>query len=61
MLEYKRNESDESDVIYEASSGEYFVIGLDKVTSAGKAVRLDWGLVGGGLATASLFMIWDLR
>ncbi|KAF5694882.1 hypothetical protein FDENT_1011 [Fusarium denticulatum] len=52
-----RNESDESDVIYEASSRKYFVIGLDKVTNAGKAVGLDWGLVGSGVAAASLFMI----
>lgn len=47
-------------MIYEASSGEYAVVGFDKVTNLGNAVRLDWILVGGGLAAASLFMIRDL-
>ncbi|KAF5699682.1 hypothetical protein FMUND_14643 [Fusarium mundagurra] len=52
-----RDESDESDVIYGASSEKYAAAGLDRVKNAGKAVRLDWRYVGGGLAVASLFMI----
>ncbi|KAI3576659.1 hypothetical protein IWW34DRAFT_746713 [Fusarium oxysporum f. sp. albedinis] len=52
-----RNESDESDVVYEASSGKYAVVGLDKVTNAGKAVGLEWGVLTCGLATLSFFLI----
>ncbi|EWY83031.1 hypothetical protein FOYG_15106 [Fusarium oxysporum NRRL 32931] len=52
-----RNESDKSDMVYEASSGKYAVVGLDKVTNAGKAVGLEWGVLACGLAAASFFMI----
>ncbi|KAF5529619.1 hypothetical protein FPHYL_14194 [Fusarium phyllophilum] len=52
-----RQQSHKSDVIYEASSEKYTASGLDRVTNAGKAVKLDWGYVGARLAAASLFMI----
>lgn len=41
-------------MIYEASSGEYTVVGLDKVTNLRNAVRLDWILWVGQL-------VYDLR
>jgi hypothetical protein len=46
----------ESDVVFETESGKYSVVGLDKVTNAGKAVGLEWGVLACGLVAVSFFM-----
>ncbi|KAF5676485.1 hypothetical protein FCIRC_7044 [Fusarium circinatum] len=55
-----QNGSNESDVMFEASSWKNVVIGSDTVTSGGKVIGLNRGLVGGGLAAANLLLIGDL-
>ncbi|KAF5556931.1 hypothetical protein FMEXI_985 [Fusarium mexicanum] len=55
-----QNGSNKSDVIVTASRWKNVVLGSDTVTSGGKAVGLNWGLGGGGLAVANLILIEDL-
>ncbi|KAF5989811.1 hypothetical protein FBULB1_577 [Fusarium bulbicola] len=55
-----QNGTNKSDVIVKTFRWKNIVLGSDTVTSSGKAVGLNWGLVGGGLAVANLILIEDL-
>ena len=51
------NETDPTLTLKTVSSGNYSVIGLKDATSGGKAVRLQWGVFAGGLATVGMMFV----